>query len=245
MNPTSYAYQWERCNGTGGECKEISGATSSKYTPVEADVEHTLVAKVTAKNSEGEASASSKATGKVRAIGVITEYSLPSGSRPWGIAAGPDGNVWFTDYGTSKIGKITTAGTITEYSLPSESYPSGIASGPDGNLWFTDYGTSKIGKITTAGTITEYSLPSGSGPWDIASGPGGNCGSPLPDGQGWQDHDCGRDHRIRAAKRRYPYGIASGPDGNLWFIVLGTGKIDKMTTAGSDHRICAALRQHT
>ncbi|HEY7934346.1 MAG TPA: hypothetical protein VID48_11040, partial [Solirubrobacteraceae bacterium] len=64
------------------------------------------------------------------------------------IAPGPEGNLWFTDVGTSKIGEITTGGAITEYALPKESVPHGIVTGPDGNLWFTDYRTSKIGKIT-------------------------------------------------------------------------------------------------
>jgi hypothetical protein len=32
---------------------------------------------------------------------------------PFGIAAGPDGNVWFTTLSTSKVGRITMAGVIT------------------------------------------------------------------------------------------------------------------------------------
>jgi hypothetical protein len=116
--PTSYTYQWERCNATGGECKEIAGATSSTYTPVEADVEHTLVVKVTAKNSEGSNTASSKVTNKVKPIGEITEYSLPTESTPPWMTLGPDGNVWFGDDPANKVGKITTSGTITEYALP-------------------------------------------------------------------------------------------------------------------------------
>ena len=41
--PISYGYQWERCGVLGGECVAISGATGSTYTPVAADVGHTLV----------------------------------------------------------------------------------------------------------------------------------------------------------------------------------------------------------
>ncbi len=93
--------------------------------------------------------------------GTITEYPIPTGNAgPWGIAAGPDGNLWFTEYGygANKIGKITPSGTITEYPLPTDSvYPYGIAAGPDGNLWFTEGGFygDKIGKITPGGTITD------------------------------------------------------------------------------------------
>src|SRR5262249_4821391 len=35
-SPTSYAYRWERCNTSGIECTNISGATSSNYTPMQA-----------------------------------------------------------------------------------------------------------------------------------------------------------------------------------------------------------------
>ncbi len=233
--PTSYSYQWQRCNGTGGECANISGATSSTYTPVEADVEHTLVVKVTATNSSGSNSASSKTTNKVKPIGEITEYGLPAGTVPEeGITAGPDGNVWFTDFLPSKIGKITTSGTITEYALPKESYPRGIVTGPDGNLWYADFVTSKIGKITTSGTITEYALPAGSEPWDIAQG---------PDGKLWYTArgtskigkitTSGTITEYALPAESEPLGIAAGPDGNLWFTEWGTNKIGKITTSGT------------
>ena len=41
-------------------------------------------------------------------ISGITEFPLPSGSRPrsCGITAGPDGNLWFTDAGANAIGMI-------------------------------------------------------------------------------------------------------------------------------------------
>jgi len=93
---------------------------------------------------------------KITTAGVIAaEYALPAGSDPRGITAGPDGNVWFTDRGSSKIGKITPSGAITEYPLPSGSDPGSITVGPDNNLWFIEGGTDKIAEITTAGVITE------------------------------------------------------------------------------------------
>ena len=62
--------------------------------------------------------------------GVITEY----------IAAGPDGNLWFTEYFGQRIGQITPTGTVTEFSsgISSDAYPLGITAGPDGNLWFVE-----------------------------------------------------------------------------------------------------------
>jgi streptogramin lyase len=72
-----------------------------------------------------------------------------------GIAAGPDGNVWYTEgkEGARAVCRITPAGKITCYSLPETSKPGGITAGPDGNLWFTDSrGTSEKQTITFTGT---------------------------------------------------------------------------------------------
>jgi hypothetical protein len=52
-NPTSYSYQWVRCDQSGNNCAQISGATAKTYTPTSADVNHTLASWVTASNSAG------------------------------------------------------------------------------------------------------------------------------------------------------------------------------------------------
>src|ERR1700730_404714 len=72
---------------------------------------------------------------------VISEFTVPTAGRdPWWVAAGPDGNVWFTEFHSGNIGRITASGTITEFAVPTaNSAPFGIAAGPDGNLWFTEF----------------------------------------------------------------------------------------------------------
>jgi virginiamycin B lyase len=124
--------------------------------------------------------------GRITTAGTITEYTVPSAgsdggaycvfARPAGIAAGPDGALWFTIPYGNKIGRITTAGAVTEYSLPTnQSGPAGITAGPNGALWFTESCGNKIGTITTGGAITEYSAGlSGGGPSSITLGPDGN-----------------------------------------------------------------------
>src|SRR5581483_919753 len=42
VTPTSYAYQWEDCDGTGANCKAISGATAQSYTLTATDLQHTI-----------------------------------------------------------------------------------------------------------------------------------------------------------------------------------------------------------
>jgi hypothetical protein len=67
-SPTSYGYQWQRCDGAGATCVNIPRAQGPAYTPVDADVGHTLVVQETASNSGGTSSpAPSSATAAVPA----------------------------------------------------------------------------------------------------------------------------------------------------------------------------------
>ncbi|HEY1429408.1 MAG TPA: hypothetical protein VGF18_07525 [Candidatus Tumulicola sp.] len=83
---------------------------------------------------------------------------FPAGAGAYGIAAGPNETIWFTDGGTPAIGRIASDGTITEFSsgLQVDAEPLDIKPGPDGNMWFSDFKGLTIGKITPSGTITEY-----------------------------------------------------------------------------------------
>lgn len=61
----SFAYQWLQCDLTGQTCSQISGATSTTYTPVSGDAGSTLEFQVTASNSSGSTQVSSPATAGV------------------------------------------------------------------------------------------------------------------------------------------------------------------------------------
>ena len=168
----------------------------------------------------------------------ITEYPIPtSASGPNGIAAGPDGALWFTETNANKIGRITTAGAITEFRIPtSSSNPIYITAGSDGALWFSENSGNKIGRITTAGTITEFAIPThASNSAGIAAG---------PDGAVWFAENSGNKiGRITTSgtitefaipsSGSSPLGIAAGPDGALWFAENGSGKIGRITAAGA------------
>src|SRR5262245_50092700 len=95
----------------------------------------------------------------VRAEGV-TEFSaaITAGSSPTYIAAGPDGNLWFTESQGNRVGRITPQGTVTEFSadITAGSFPYGIAAGADGNLWFTEANGHRVGRITPQGAVTEF-----------------------------------------------------------------------------------------
>jgi hypothetical protein len=68
-NPTSYGYAWQRCDTAGGSCAAITGATSKQYTLTSADVGRRLRVVVTATNSSGSGTATSRPTGTVQATG--------------------------------------------------------------------------------------------------------------------------------------------------------------------------------
>ncbi len=166
----------------------------------------------------------------------ITEFLVPTaGSRPNGITAGPDGNLWFTDGGFNQIGRITPTGTITEFVLPTGgSAPVGITAGPDGNLWFAENGGNKIGRITPAGGITEFPIPTASAqPFGITTGLDGNLwftersvnqiGRITPTG-------AITEFAIPAANS-VPQGITAGLDGNLWFTESSGNKIGRINLA--------------
>jgi virginiamycin B lyase len=167
----------------------------------------------------------------------VTLFPIPThSSGPWGIAAGSDGALWFTEQ-VGKIGRITTGGIITEFTLPPDPslgtgvlpLPTGIAAGPDGALWFTLQGANKIGRITTAGAITEFPIPTTSSrPTAITTG---------SDGALWFAESArqtigriatnGLVTQFAAGSGAFPKGITAGPDGALWFTGIG-----RITTSG-------------
>jgi hypothetical protein len=64
--PTSYAYQWQRCNASGSGCSSLAGATATTYVLTSLDVGSTMRVVVTARNSSGTGTATSAATAVVQ-----------------------------------------------------------------------------------------------------------------------------------------------------------------------------------
>jgi virginiamycin B lyase len=101
--------------------------------------------------------------GRITPSGEITEFAIPSGGDPYAIAAGPDGNLWFTEPGAfNAIGRCTPSGGISEYSIPTPNAEvQGITAGPDGNMWFAEEFAGKIGRFSDlngGGTLASGSL---------------------------------------------------------------------------------------
>jgi hypothetical protein len=70
QSPTTYVYQWQRCDAGGQGCIDIDGATSSTYTPTSSDLGSTLAVQVYAANANGSSlPATSAPTAAVAATG--------------------------------------------------------------------------------------------------------------------------------------------------------------------------------
>jgi streptogramin lyase len=172
-------------------------------------------------------------------VGLIHEIRMHTNIG--GIAAGPEGDLWFTlntPFGKKRkvaVGRITPQGKVTEFTagLSPKLEPSQIVAGPDGNLWFTlDPGIAApsgggVGRITPEGTITEFLEPPDlhGVPFEIVAGPDGNL---------WFDHAAILTPTGQAIGRITPQGeiaefsaglnekaavtnLTAGTDGNVWF----------------------------
>jgi virginiamycin B lyase len=97
--------------------------------------------------------------GRITPSGEVTEFLVPSGGAPSGIALGPDANVWFTETDSPLVGRITPTGVVTEFPTGASVHTNFITAGPDGNLWFTQTlgsdvsGSNTIVAMTIAGNI--------------------------------------------------------------------------------------------
>ena len=92
----------------------------------------------------------SHSVGRITPSGTITEFpvSADGGWPPGGIAAGPDGNLWFAQGHANSLGRMSTAGVLTEFPVPTiDSFPADVTVGSDGNVWFSEANASKIGRV--------------------------------------------------------------------------------------------------
>jgi streptogramin lyase len=180
------------------------------------------------------------AVGRITVTGKVIEYLtnvnagvFQSGSFTFAeIAAGPDGNLWFTNpqANTSRqIGKITTSGIISFY--PTQDLPLGVGAGPDGNMWTIE--SSHVASITPAGVETEYPISGGGSP-GIVAGPDGNIwfteantslGDVTPAGVVTEYSSLSPTFGTLSS-------VCSGPDDALWFVGVTSGNIGRLTTGG-------------
>ncbi len=169
------------------------------------------------------------------------------------IAAGSDGNLWFTENldingnTAQRIGRVTPAGVFSEFplrGLVNYAYLRQIIAGPDGNLWFSIEGSDKdnnavgeFGRITLQGAISIFPLGKFIVPMDVTIGPDSNLWFTTYQTVGYitrtgsirtfdPDPHAASYNRISVA------GITTGPDGALWFSTADVA-VGRVTTTGT------------
>lgn len=94
-SPTSFAYQWLRCNAGGKSCASVANGTQKTYTLVGGDEGKTMRVRVTATNADGSGSAESNQT---------------TGVAPATSTGGPKNTDPPTIFGMPKVGQVLVAG---------------------------------------------------------------------------------------------------------------------------------------
>jgi virginiamycin B lyase len=165
------------------------------------------------------------------------------GNKPRYIAAGSDGNMWFTEQPGNAVARITPAGAVNEFTVPTPNAFDSAGIGPhiigasDGNLWFTESGATanKIAKSTTTGTITEFSTlfapPPADQPFGLVDRGDGNIwyvanGSSRVGFVSYNGSQAGETSVPTASSG--PFGIATSPDGYLWYTEQNVDKLGRV-----------------
>lgn len=170
---------------------------------------------------------------------VFEEFAVPAGSRPHDVAPAPDGRVWFTAQGTGHLGLLDPEdGEVELVALGAGSAPHGVIVGPDGRAWVTDGGLNAIVVVTPDDLeVTTYPLPR-------EASANLNTASFDADGILWFTGQAGVHGHLDptseavvvtdSPRGRGPYGIATTPDGDVWFSSLAGSYIARILSGDGD-----------
>ncbi len=167
-------------------------------------------------------------------------FELPKGSRPHDVAPAPDGRIWYTAQKQGALGILDpVSGKVVQLSLGPDSAPHGVIQGPDGMAWITDGGQNAIVRYDPKnGKLDVWKLPEDTGYTNL------NTGAFDKQGTHWFTGQNGIYGRVSAAdgkgrvwkdpKGRGPYGIATAPDGTVWYVSLAGSHLARIDSATGD-----------
>lgn len=177
----------------------------------------------------------------------LVQHKIPgNNSEPWGIATGPDGDVWFVEQGTNRLGMYDPVnGSFRQYQIPtSGSTPSSVAVDSAGNVWFTELTANNLGELPFgASAITEISVPHSSatvagfsqkldcGPGPVLTDPRGSIWVGCLFSDQVDEYFPGNGTFARfdlPVFNSAPAGLALDGKGNLWFTAADAQMLGKM-----------------
>lgn len=168
----------------------------------------------------------------------LQTYPVLAGAGPHDVYPAPDGTVWFTAQAAGKLGHLDPkTGKSDLIALGRGAAPHGVIVGPDGAPWVTEGGQNAIARVDPlTRAVTLYPLP--------RERANGNLNTAAFDRQGvlWFTGQNGTYGRLDpksgalavfdAPRGVGPYGIATTPDGQVFFASLAgsyLGRIDLET----------------
>ncbi|GLY03084.1 virginiamycin B lyase [Actinoplanes sp. NBRC 101535] len=171
------------------------------------------------------------------ASGDHTVIDLATGSAPYGIAAAPDGGVWFTAPGLNQIGRVVTAsGDLTMLDLPvPDARAAMLTVDVAGRPWVALNAASALAYVND-GAVQIVELPSGrapAAPVGIAASEAGIWYADIAGGCVGRVDPSGSVEKISFADAACrPHAVAADTDGGCWVTLWGSGQLARITADG-------------
>lgn len=170
---------------------------------------------------------------------IVEAFPVPEGSRPHDVAPAADGGVWYTAQGSGELGWLDPASGETRHiPLGAGSRPHGVIVDAGCVPWITDGGLNAIVEVDPdTFEVRAYPLPD--------DRPGANLNTATFDRDGilWftgqsgvygsLDPATGEMAVYDAPGGRGPYGIATAPDGSVFYASLAGSHIASINDDGS------------
>jgi virginiamycin B lyase len=173
-------------------------------------------------------------TSPVAADVTIRAYDLPRGGGAHDVAVGADGIVWYTAQRSGQLGRLDPAtGKVELVPLGRGAAPHGVVVGPDGAPWVTESGTNAIVRVDPkTRAVTSWALPEARGYVNLNTLTFDRSGRVWFTGQngiyGRLDPASGNIRVWDAPRGRGPYGIATTPDGEVYYASLAGSHIARV-----------------
>jgi virginiamycin B lyase len=170
-----------------------------------------------------------------RADVAVHVFALPSGGGfPHDVAVGTDGIVWYTAQRSGQLGRLDpTSGKIELVPLGRGASPHGVIIGPDGAPWVTESGSNAIVRVDPrTRAVKSWPLPEARGYTNLNTATFDKRGRIWFTGQngvyGRLDPGTGAMQVWDAPRGRGPYGIATTPDGDVYYASLAGSHIARV-----------------
>jgi virginiamycin B lyase len=177
-------------------------------------------------------------SGTARADMAIHTFPVLAGAGPHDVYPAPDGTVWFTAQSAGKLGRLDPrTGKSDLIALGPGAAPHGVIVGPDGAAWVTEGGQNAVARVDPlTRAVKLFPLPKERRNANLNTASFDRQGVLWFTGQsgiyGWLDPKTGAMAVLDAPRGNGPYGIATTPDGQVFFASLAgnyLGRIDRET----------------